>query len=71
MEKRNSLFLDAVKQSKMMASDVNSGLAGGERMMACAAFIWAPYAINLLTQLSVLVSDLLKQLHLPSMFSNN
>jgi|LakMenEpi03Aug12_release.lakeMendotaPanAssembly.Ray.scaffolds.fasta_scaffold5936570_1 hypothetical protein len=41
MEKRNSLFLDAVKQSKMMASDVNSGLAGGEQMTVYVAFISA------------------------------
>jgi hypothetical protein len=38
MEKRNSLFLVAVKQSKMTASDVNSGLAGGEQMTGYVAF---------------------------------
>jgi hypothetical protein len=71
MEKRNSLFLDAVKQSKMMAFAVNSGLGAEERMMACAAFIWAPYAINLPTQWSVPDRDLPKQPQPPSMFSNN
>jgi hypothetical protein len=38
MEKRNSLSRVDVKQSKMMASDVNSGLAGGEQMTVCVAF---------------------------------
>jgi hypothetical protein len=36
--RRNFLFLSVVRQSRMMASDVNFGLVGVQQMRVCVAF---------------------------------